>query len=91
MDNETKEMFQQLFGRLDQMDGRLDQIDGRLDQMGGRLDVLEMKQDITSKKLDDLKLDVQISERNIKREIHKLNDEMDTVVEVLRQHELIPN
>lgn len=55
-----------------------------------RLDVIEMKQDITSKKLNDLELDVKVSERNIRRDLHKLNDEMETVVEVLKQNDFIP-
>lgn len=62
-----------------------------LKPIADRLDVIEMKQDIASKKLDDLKLDVKIAERDIRRDIHKLNDEMETVVEVLKQHELLPN
>ena len=51
---------------------------------------MEMKQDITSKKLDDLKLDVKIAERDIRRDLHKLDDEMETVLELLKQHELLP-
>lgn len=58
--------------------------------MDSRLDVIELKQDRTSKKLDDLQLDVKIAERDIRRDIHKLNDEMETVIEILKQNELIP-
>ncbi len=76
--------------RLDKMDGRLNDMDDRLDKTDSRLDAIEMKQDITTKKLDDLRLDVAISERDIRRDIHKLNDGMETVVEVLKQHELLP-
>ena len=76
--------------RLDKMDDRFDSMDGRLDSMDGRLDVIEMKQGITAKKLDDLLLNVKIFERDIRRDIHILNDEMETVVEKLKQHELLP-
>lgn len=76
--------------RLDQVDSRLDQVDSRLDQMDSRFNVIELKQDRTAKKLDDLQLDVKIAERNISRDIHILNDEMGTVIEVLRLHELLP-
>lgn len=55
-----------------------------------RLDIIEMKQDIKSKKLNDLELDVKVSERNIRRDIHKLNDEMEAVAVVLKENELIP-
>ena len=89
--------------RLDKLEGRLDNIDDRLgsidDRLGGiddrldkiddRLDITAMKQNLTSKKLDDLKLDVNIAERDIRRDIHKLNDEMETIVETLKQHELL--
>ncbi len=61
-----------------------------LKPINDRLDIIELKQDRTSKKLDDLQLDVKIAERDIRRDIHKLNDEMETVVEILKQHELIP-
>ena len=80
----------QVDSRLDQVDSRLDQVDSRLDQMDSRFNVIELKQDRTAKKLDDLQLDVKIAERNISRDIHILNDEMETVIEVLRQHELLP-
>lgn len=72
------------------IDSRLDQVDSRLDQMDSRFNVIELKQDRTAKKLDDLQLDVKIAERNISRDIHILNDEMGTVIEVLRLHELLP-
>ena len=74
----------------DLMDQKLEPINQRLDKMDSRLDVIELKQDRTSKKLDDLQLDVKIAERDIRRDIHTLKDEMETVVEVLKQHELIP-
>ena len=49
-----------------------------------------MKQDRTAKKLDDLQLDVKIAEKGIRQDIHKLQDEMETVIEVLKQNEMIP-
>ncbi len=76
--------------RFDKMDDRLDKMDDRLNKMDTRLDVIDMKQDITAKKLDDLSLDVKIFERDIRRDIHKLNDQMETVLEVLKQHEFLP-
>ena len=80
----------QMDSRLDQMDSRLDQVDSRLDRVENRLDVIELKQDRTARVLGDLQLDVKIAERNISRNIHILNDEMETVIEVLRQKELLP-
>ena len=65
-------------------------INDRLDKMDSRLDIIEMKQDITAKKLEDLRLDVAVAERDIRRDIHKLNDGMETVDEIFKQHELLP-
>lgn len=70
------EMFQKILDRLDKIDSRFD--------------IIELKQDRTAKKLEDLRLDVAIAERDIRRDIHELKDEMETVIEVLRMNELIP-
>ena len=75
----------QAIGKL--LDSKLDE---RLKPINDRLDVIELKQDRTSKKLDDLQLDVKIAERDIRRDIRSLNDQMETVIEVLKEHELIP-
>ena len=72
------------------MDCRLDKIESRLDKIESRLDVLEYKQDRTSKKLDDLQLDIKIAERDIRRDIYSLKDETETTTQLLRIHELIP-
>lgn len=77
-------------GRLDGVDKRLDRMDKRIDGLDRRLTVIEVKQDRTAEKLDDLQVDVKNTERNIKKAIHKLNDEMETVIEVLRVHEMMP-
>lgn len=55
-----------------------------------RLDIIEHKQDRTEKKVDDLRLDVAVAERDIRRDIHELKDEMETVIEVLKMNELLP-
>ncbi len=83
MDNESREMFQKLFDRLDKMDSRFDKMDSRLN-------ILELKQDRTAKKLDDLRLDVAVAERDIRRDIHELKDEMETVIEILKMNDMLP-
>ena len=67
-----------------------DMMDKKLEPINNRLDIIELKQDRTSKKLDDLRLDVSIAERDIRRSIHELKDEMETVIEVLKMNEMIP-
>ena len=62
----------------------------RLDRIEHRLDVLEFKQERTDKKLDDLQLNMKIFERDVKKELHTLRDEMDTVIELLKIHKIMP-
>ena len=76
MDHESKEMFQKVLESLD--------------KINNRLDVLEHKHDRAEKKVDNLRIDVAVAERDIRRDIMELKDEMETVIEVLKMHELIP-
>jgi phage shock protein A len=76
MDKESMEMFQKILDRLDKMDSRFD--------------VIEHKQDRTEKKVDDLRLDVAVAGRDIRRDIYELKDEMETVIEVLKINEMLP-
>ncbi len=81
-----KELLQAI---SDMMDKKLEPITDRLDKMDTRLDVIEYKEDRTSKKLDDLQLDVRLAERDIRKDIHTLRDEMDTVLELLKIHKIV--
>lgn len=76
--------------RIDSMNERMDSMDKRFDSLENRLEILELKQNRTAKKLDDLAFSVKASERNIRHDIRILQDEMGTVIEVLKQNELIP-
>lgn len=75
MAKESMEMFQKILDRLDKIDSHFD--------------ILEHKQDRTEKKVDNLRLDVAVAERDIRRDILELKDEMETVIEVLKMNELI--
>ena len=73
------------------LDEKLDEkLDKRLAPINERLAVIEYKQDRTTKKLEDLRLDIAVSERDIKRDIFEFKDQMETVIEILKQNELIP-
>ena len=90
----TNEDLQAIRDMMDDMmdkklKAELQPIKGKLDKMDQRLDVIEFKQDRTAKKLDDLQLDVKLSERDIRRDVHTLRDEMDTVIELLKIHDII--
>ncbi len=88
--DKTDERLDKIDERLDKTDERLDKIDERLDKIEGRLGVVEVLQKRNTRKLDDLSLDLKIAERDIKRDIHDLNDEMDTVIEILKIHDILP-
>ena len=89
MDNE--QLLQAISEMMDKkLNDSLQPINNRLDKIEGRLDVLEVLQKRTTKKLDDLQLDVKIAERDIRRDIHDLNDEMDTVIEILKLNDMLP-
>lgn len=104
MDHELKEILLNISNSLGRIEQRLDNVeqwqnsveqwqnsaDHNFQHIFNRLDILALKQDHTAKKLDDLQLDFQIAKRDIQRDIHKLTDEMDTVIEVLKHNELIP-
>lgn len=82
---------------LDKMDARLDQVEVRLDQMDERfekvedkLHVIVFRQNHMSKKMEDLQLDLKVVKRDIEREIHDLNDQMETVIVILETNELLP-
>ena len=96
MDNEkllqaiSDMMDKKLDERLLPINNRLDKTDSRLDKIDNRLDIIELKQDRTAKKLEDLRFNVSIAERDIRHDIHELKDEMETVIEVLKMNEMIP-
>lgn len=64
-------------------------IDRKLDKMNEQIKELKFRQGKTHRGLRDLSLDLKVAERNISREIHNLHDQMDTVVQVLKQNEFI--
>lgn len=55
-----------------------------------KLEDLEIKATNIELKVDTLKLDQKTSERAIRKDIHYLNDEVDTLIEVLEQKGILP-
>ena len=83
MDKESMEMFQKILDRLDKMDSRLDKMDSRLD-------VMEVKQNKMHEQLTELQLSQKLFELNTNKKLARLQDGMDTVEEILKLNELIP-
>ncbi|WP_243134653.1 hypothetical protein [Murimonas intestini] len=71
-------------------DEKLDLILDELKSINSRLEMLELKHDLTHKKLDNMTLDIKVSERSIKKDIKLLQDAQDTLVEVLEQNGILP-
>ena len=59
-----------------------------IEKINSRLDVVELKQDKFSFKLGEIQIDMKLSERNIRRDIHLLKDEDETIIEILKMNNL---
>lgn len=82
--------FSKVHCRLDQVDTRLNQIDTRLDKLENKVDVLTVKQNKTTEKLQALQLQVNLSEYNVRNDIHLLQDAAETMEQILRFNNLFP-
>ena len=87
---QMQERFDKMDNRFDKMDNHFDKMDNRFDKMDNRFDIIELKQNRTAKKVEDLRLDVAVAERDIRRDIHELKDEMETVIEILKMNDMLP-
>ena len=76
MDKESMEMFQKILDRLDKMDNRLE--------------IMEVKQNKMHEQLTELQLSQKLFELNTNKKLARLQDGMDTVEEILKMNELIP-
>ncbi|MGB8452400.1 MAG: hypothetical protein WCD89_08715 [Anaerocolumna sp.] len=76
MDNELKGILENILEKMDKIDKRLE--------------IVEYKVDRNSEKIDNLDIKVRVAESNIRKDIKKLSDENDTVIEVLKQNQLLP-
>lgn len=85
-----KDRLGKIKDRLGKMEDRLDKMEGRLDKVEGRLNVVEVLQRRTTKKLDDLRLDMMVFQGNVRQDIYDLGDQMETVVEILKINEILP-
>lgn len=97
LDKKFDEKLQPIYARLDNVEHRLDNVEHRLDnadirfdKIESRLDSLEVKQDRTIKKLNDFQLDTQVALRDLARGLRRLQDEMETVIEILKMNAMVP-
>lgn len=55
-----------------------------------KLEILEIKQEVTQNKIDNLTFRVATIEHNQNKEFKKLNDEVDTLIEVMEAKGILP-
>lgn len=90
LDQKFKAELTPIYERLDRMEKRLDHIDTRLDRTDDNFKYLDVKLNKTMDKLEDLDLSFRNFAQSSKRDIAKLQDGTDTIVEILRINQLIP-
>lgn len=88
--NKLLETVVQMQGRFDKIDERLDKMDERFDKMDNRIEVMEVKQNKMHEQLTELQLSQKLFELNTNKKLARLQDGLDTVEEILKMNELIP-
>lgn len=76
--------------KLMEIDDRLTTVDTRLHKNENMLNIMNVKLERYSKKLANFHLDFKVTARDINQNIHALQDEMETVIVVLKLHDLVP-
>ncbi len=83
MDNELKEALNSVLNKLDKLDKRMEVVEFKIDRHTEKFDDLDLK-------VDNLDIRIRNTESNIRKDIRKLSDENETVIEVLRQRDFLP-
>ena len=68
----------------------LSPIKEQLNNIEKRLEILDIKQEVTQNKIDNLTFRVATIEHNQNKEFKKLNDEVDTLIEVMEAKGVLP-
>lgn len=75
-----KEEIEPLNKRLDSMEHMVNE----------RLGTLEVKADMTHRKIDNLEFAMKVLERDLKKDIHKLNDAQETLIAIMEIKGILP-
>lgn len=88
------EMLQKLIDNMEVMKNEMQSMkkdfNERFEKLENKVDTISLKSDMTHKKLNDLSLDVQLSERNVRRDIKDLQDTLETVTVILEGKGILP-
>lgn len=69
---------------------KLDSMNSELQKVNDRLEVMEIKQKMTHKKLNNLALDLEVTKKDIRSDIHALADETETLIAVMEAKGILP-
>lgn len=73
------------------MDERMDKkLDEKLKPIYNKLEMLEIKHDVTTRKLEDINFRLTSLEYTNKKELAKVNDEVETLIAVLEAKSILP-
>ena len=82
--------FESIDKRFESIDKRFESIDKRFESINGRLDIMELKIDRNARNLEKLQFEVKAFKISTQKSINILQDEMETVIEILKQNEMLP-
>ena len=104
MDNEIKELLLNMQEEMKVINHKLDKNSEEMKVINHKLDkhseelkknseeikVINYKLDRNSEKIGDLDLRLRNAENNIRKDIRKLSEDNETIIEVLKQHDFLP-
>lgn len=91
MDDELKNILLSIQSDVQNIKTDIQNIKTDVLEVKERIGILEVKQTVMGRKLDDINYQVTSMDYMTRKGFQKLNDEMETVVQILTQNELIPN
>ena len=77
--------------KLNERMDKLEKLNERMDKLNEKIEMMEIRQELTHKKLDNLMLDIKVSERSIKKDIKLLQDAEETLITVLEHNGILPS
>ncbi len=88
-DNRMKAMDSRFNNKLESMDEKLNTIQKELANNKEEMKVMNYKLDRHTEKIENLDLRLRNAEANIRKDVRKLSDENETIIEVLRQRDFL--
>lgn len=84
------EMLQAMKQMLEPIQDEIAGIKTEFKKLNERVSIIEIKQDMTHRKIDDIELNLKVSERAIRKDIALLKDGQETLITVLETKGILP-